>query len=223
MSNQKLFLAIIILGIFASTAFAQSNAPKAKKKKSNKITVIVGATNVLDYQDTFKLNKPESIIKEVKTARLQDSVTITVLLEGTTDGKKLVLSSNDPFDKYLKNGTLKYTEGWVNPSKEFSKSFTKSKGYKVEVRFKDRKEVFYGILEFNKVYEKCAGDPSARSYFIKIPELYIYNAMGGNISVVYEYYECIPREGDKTVRDYTTKKSRYTSWVLWLSDISFVE
>jgi len=232
MSRLKLFLAIIFLGIFTSTAFAQSNAPKTKKKKSKKITVLVGATNVVDYQDTFKLN-PLAEVKIVGNAKLQDSVTITILLDGTPNGRRIKLNPNQPFDSLFRENKLnppvrlRQSEGWVNPGKDFSKAFVQSverkNGYHVEIQYKNRKEKFYGVLEFNQVYTACAGDPSARSYFIRIPEIYVLNALGGNISVVYEYYECAPRLGSKTVRDYTTKKSRYTSWVLWISDISFVE
>ena len=214
MNSLKFGLTVFMLSVILPFTFGQD---KAKKPKA-----LVGATSVIDYKDTFKLN-PQAVIKEVKNAKMQDGVSITILLDGKDKGKKIVLKENEPFSDYFINHTLRQTEGWVNPGKDFSRAFVDSKGYHVEIRVTGRKEVFYGILEFNKVYETCAGDPSARSYFIKIPELYIQNALGGNISVVYEYYECTPRLGDKTVRDYTTKMSKYTSWVLWLSDISFVE
>jgi len=199
---------------------------KKVKSKSKKVKIVTGATTVIDYRDTFKLN-PTADLKEVGNARLQDSVTITILLDGTPKGRTITIKPNETFERYFINGTLAQSEGWVNPGKEFSKLFVEAidslMGYFVEIKFDYRKEKFYGFLAFNKVYKACAGDPSARSYFIRIPPVYVYNALGGNISVVYEYYECAPRIDNKAVRDYTTKKSRYTSWVLWLSDISFVE
>jgi len=224
-------LVLCMIGLFCFSADAQSNT-NVKKKKSKKVAIIVGASTVVDYQDTFKLN-PTAEVKIVGNAKLQDSVTITILLDGTPNGRRIKLNPNQPFDSLFRENKLKpavrlqQSEGWVNPGKDFSKAFVQSvergNGYHVEIQYKNRKEKFYGVLEFNKVYTTCAGDPSARSYFIRIPEIYVLNALGGNISVVYEYYECAPRLGSKTVRDYTTKKSRYTSWVLWISDISFVE
>lgn len=217
----NLFLVLMIV-----TAMSCSTTEKTAKAPS----VIIGASTVVDYRDTFKITRhslPAKPVKEVSNAKLQDSVTITILLDGTPNGRKEVIKPNETFEHLFKNGTLEQSEGWVNPGKEFSKSFVEAldstKAYHVEILYKRRKEKFYGVLSFNKVYQECAGDPSARSYFIRIPETYVSNALGGNISVVYEYYECAPRLGSKQVRDYTTKKSRYTSWVLWISDISFVE
>ncbi len=81
--------------------------------------------------------------------------------------------------------------------------------------YKGRDDIFYGLLEFNKVHDICSSDPATRAYFISIPEKYLTAARGGNISVVYEYYNCEPIK----------KKGRnnYTTWVLWLSDIEFTK
>ncbi|MEP7322839.1 MAG: hypothetical protein ABI761_13010 [Saprospiraceae bacterium] len=221
------FFIMMIIFACASKKVISDNQKDISKEdvesKPVRTSIITGALNVIDYQDTFKTRFGASLVDSVINAKLQDSIIITILLEGTEKGKKITLHQGEQFNDLFKNKTLTQYEGWVNPSKDFSKAFKNSKGYKVIIDriHKNGKETFYGILEFNKIYEKCSGDPSARSYFIRIPDLYLNNARGGNLSVVYEYYECAPREGDKTVRDYTTKKSRYTSWVLWISDITF--
>ena len=81
--------------------------------------------------------------------------------------------------------------------------------------YSGRDDIYYGLLEFNKVHESCSSDPATRAYFISIPEKYIKAAQGGNISVVYEYYNCEPikKKG----------KNNYTTWVLWISDIEFLK
>lgn len=81
--------------------------------------------------------------------------------------------------------------------------------------YEGKDEIFYGLLEFNKVHDLCSSDPATRAYFISIPEKYLAAARGGNISVVYEFYTCEPfkKKG----------KNNYTTWVLWLSDIEFMK
>ena len=93
--------------------------------------------------------------------------------------------------------------------KEVEKPVKKLKGYT------GRDDIFYGLLEFNKVHEICNSDPATRAYFISIPQKYLDAARGGNISVVYEYYNCTP----------VKKKgaNNYTTWVLWISDIEFTK
>lgn len=99
----------------------------------------------------------------------------------------------------------------TNPltNKETEKPVKKLKGYT------GRDDIFYGLLEFNKVHEICNSDPATRAYFISIPQKYLDAARGGNISVVYEYYNCTP----------VKKKgaNNYTTWVLWISDIEFTK
>ncbi|MFC5413168.1 hypothetical protein ACFPMF_27855 [Larkinella bovis] len=97
----------------------------------------------------------------------------------------------------------------VLTGKEVDKPVKKLKGYK------GRDDIFYGLLEFNKVHEICNNDPATRAYFISIPPKYLDAARGGNISVVYEYYNCTP----------VRKKgaNNYTTWVLWISDIEFTK
>lgn len=79
--------------------------------------------------------------------------------------------------------------------------------------YQGRDDIFFGLLEFNKVHDVCSSDPATRAYFISIPQKYLDAARGGNISVVYEYYNCEPvrKKG----------KNNYTTWVLWISDIEF--
>jgi|GEM_PF-3157831 len=167
-----------------------------------------GQKKVENIIDTFKLN-PAAKVKDVKICKVQDSVTITA-----EDGSFVIKWGKIYEPKF-------FTPGWVNPDKDFTKSFINSGGKKVKIRYKSHKKEYYGILEFNQVYEACAGDAAARSYFININDKAIRDASGGNTTVIYESYYCIPREGDKSLKDYTAKKTRYTSWVLWLSDIPF--
>lgn len=75
-------------------------------------------------------------------------------------------------------------------------------------------EVYYGILEFHKIHNESKEDVTARAYYINIPDKYFEDAKNGNIAVLYEYYEC--KAGSKFA-----PSKKYTSWVLWLSDIQF--
>lgn len=90
-----------------------------------------------------------------------------------------------------------------------------TKTEKVVKGYKGRDDIFYGLLEFNKVHEVCNNDPATRAYFISIPQKYLDAARGGNISVVYEYYSCTPVKKKGT--------NNYTTWVLWISDIEFTK
>ena len=185
------------------------NVPKntTSAQSSDKKPIITGITNPKDYIDTFKLQS--TFVKTVTVGKMEDSISIKAI-DGSFD-----LKAGQQFTP------TKFTEGWINPTKDFSRQFILSKGTKVELTYKDKK--FYGVLEFNKVYNACAGDPSARSYYIKVPRSYLAAAMGGNTAVLYEYYSCAPRQGDeyKNIKDYTRKNQKYTSWVLWISDIPF--
>lgn len=78
-----------------------------------------------------------------------------------------------------------------------------------------RDDIFFGLLEFNKVHDVCSSDPATRAYFISIPQKYLDAARGGNISVVYEYYSCQPVKKKGT--------NNYTTWALWISDIEFTK
>lgn len=82
-----------------------------------------------------------------------------------------------------------------------------------KIKYRQVTETLYGLLEFNSVHEACSNEPTTRAYYISIPQNYIESAKGGNISVIYEYYQCEPIAGKG--------KNKYTSWVLWLSDIEF--
>lgn len=97
---------------------------------------------------------------------------------------------------------------------EINKDIASQYGYAIEklsakkVRIKtpySEKEL-YGVILFNKVMEKCKL-PVTRSYQITIPEEYVHQAMNGQVSVLYEYYECA---------NFPLK-----TWVLWMSDVPF--
>lgn len=128
-----------------------------------------------------------------------------------TDGKVVTTQTNGAsgqgsgasvLDKFLTNQTQS------KPSTTTTTTTT-DKSYKVRYVT----ETLYGLLEFNTIHDVCSNEPTTRAYYISIPENYIQSAKGGNISVVYEYYQCEPVPGKG--------KNKYTSWVLWLSDIEF--
>ena len=54
---------------------------------------------------------------------------------------------------------------------------------------------------------KCSV-PVTRSYQISVPKDYVLQAMNGQVSVLYEYYDC---GRDKNLK----------TWILWLSDVPF--
>lgn len=142
------------------------------------------------------------------------------------------------------------TIGFVNPNKSLLTKYGKNDGEKVKItRFHNKpitetrtvetgvidpitkkpvtkqetfikstvreKEVYYGILEFHNIHIESKEDVTARAYYINIPDKYFEEAKGGNIAVIYEYYEC------KAGSSKFAPSKKYTSWVLWLSDIQF--
>ncbi|HLV23726.1 MAG TPA: hypothetical protein VKY36_02965 [Moheibacter sp.] len=77
---------------------------------------------------------------------------------------------------------------------------------KVKVKTPYMEKELYGVLMLNKAIEGCKS-PVTRSYQISIPEEYVQKALNGQVSVLYEYYDC----GKRTAQ----------SWILWLSDVPF--
>lgn len=77
---------------------------------------------------------------------------------------------------------------------------------KVRVVHPASPEPLYGIILFNPKAGQAKG-PEARSYALRIPSYYVTNALGGNMSVVFESSPL--RSSD--YRAYT--------WILWLSDV----
>lgn len=85
---------------------------------------------------------------------------------------------------------------------------------KVRVKTPYIEKDLFGLLLLAKVPYGC-DDPTTRSYQISVPRNYVQDALGGRISVVYEYYgPCGPYY--RNVDDFQGK-----TWVLWLSDIPF--
>lgn len=206
-------------------------------------TPLIATDGGESYRDTLPLMEPEKYIMYVpKTLKVAGS---NFTIESINKNKNWDFNSTDD-----KTSTPPATvEGWVNPNKSLITKYSKSKGEKVKItRFYDKpvtetrtvetgvidpitkkpitkqetftkatvpvKEVFYGILEFHKIHNESKDDVTARAYYVNIADRYFEDAKGGNIAVLYEYYDC--KAGSK----YATSK-KYTSWVLWLSDIPF--
>lgn len=149
--------------------------------------------------DTIKIQNPE-LITEVKIGKMQEGISI-VFADGTS------IAGGNTF-------TVKdFTPGWINPGNGFTSLFGQSKGKKCTIKRAGKSDL-YGVMEFSKVYKACSSLPATRSYFINIPESYLTDATGGNITAVYEYYTCKPPIEDG-------KTERFTTWALWLSDVPF--
>jgi len=81
----------------------------------------------------------------------------------------------------------------------------------VRVKVPSIEKELYGVLVLDKA-DKDAIGPAKASYKIIIPEAYVNAAIGGKISVVYEYYHI----NSDTLFDLSDVK-KY-SWLLWISD-----
>lgn len=158
----------------------------------------VSSKSYQNTMDSLKMNSPELVTK-VKNGKLQEGVTIKFNSGKTLRGGEIFQPSE-------------YTHGWINPSNGFTNLFKDSKGQKVTIQ-RTGKPDMYGILEFNEVYESCSTLPATRSYYIRIPESYFNDAQGGNITSLYEYYECEPTA--------ESGKNYYTTWAIWISDVPF--
>lgn len=212
--------------------YFKKNISGTQKIKKQSFEQIKNVPDPLQLLSNVQLSEP-------KYGRLMDSLTIVAM-----DGS-FVIESGKTFKPPF------YTPGWINPNSDFVKAFKQStNGIKVKViikrslylyeneitnaltrgfkpqltsttptdstkriRYRQETEVLYGLLEFNTVHDACSNEPNTRAYYISIPPSYTQAAKGGNISVMYEYYRCKPM-GSK-------EENKYTSWVLWLSDIEF--
>jgi len=163
-----------------------TNRPSASAKRSNLI-------------DSTKILHPE-LITDVRIGKMQDDISI-VFEDGTR------IDSGQTFT------VADYSPGFVNPGNGFTELFSQSSGKKCTLKRRGKSDL-YGIMEFSKVYKNCASLPATRSYYIKIPDSYLADATGGNITAVYEYYQCEPPLED-------VRKGYYTTWSLWISDVPF--
>lgn len=93
-----------------------------------------------------------------------------------------------------------------NTTSQYDYAIKKLGAKKVRVKTPYLEKELYGVLVFNKAMDKCK-TPVTRSYQITIPEDYVQKALNGQVSVLYEYYEC----SGLTIK----------TWVLWLSDVPF--
>lgn len=77
----------------------------------------------------------------------------------------------------------------------------------------------YGLIVFNDAIESAFG-PAKQSYYLKIPEDKLREAMNGNISVAYERMQW----KDEYINDYgrQSKDKRWFSWILWMSKTPLV-
>jgi hypothetical protein len=211
----RLVLIILPFLFLFSTSLDAQKEKKAKAYKYEK-----------DVEDTRKDDFPD-LVSYPKVGKLENNFSIEAV------DKSFVLEGGKQFIPEF------YTNGYAKPTqKGMSKNFKRSKGKKVRLNYsfdvpnpeynpldsiaslkpKTVKEegFMYGVLEFNKVWDECSDQPNTRAYLINITPQQIEAAKGGSVSVVYEYYDCkVPFPDEKT------KKNRFTSFVLWLSDIEF--
>ena len=81
----------------------------------------------------------------------------------------------------------------------------------VRIKVPSQEKELYGVLVLDDADSRAIGS-GAKSYKIIIPKPYVDAAVGGKISVVYEYYHI----QDDSIFDVDDVK-KY-SWILWLSD-----
>ncbi|MBA5628663.1 hypothetical protein [Moheibacter lacus] len=77
---------------------------------------------------------------------------------------------------------------------------------KVKVKTPYLNKELFGVLMLNPAIDGCE-NTATRSYQIAIPEEYVHQALNGQVSVLYEYYDC--------------GKLNAKTWILWLSDVPF--
>jgi hypothetical protein len=184
-----------------------TGASLAYKPKMGKLVdsiSIEGSSFKIKPGETFKMDK---LGIEQKAGWVNPSANFS---------KSFKYSDGEPVKIVITRQVPEYENVVVKETKTvYGKEVTKETPTRRVKGYKSVPEIFYGLLEFNKVHEACSSDPATRAYFISIPEKYLAAARGGNISVVYEYYTCEPfkKKG----------KNNYTTWVLWLSDIEFTK
>jgi hypothetical protein len=190
----------------------QGNSQIAMPSLKGLSTGIGGGTGANAYDD-LKDTRPD-LVQGVSSGKLTGGIDI-VFEDGTR------IQGGQTFTPQF------FTSGWKNPGNGFASMYSQSKGRKVTINYKGTK--YYGILEFNNVYKGCNTDPAARSYAINIGESAFSSASGGNISVQYEYYDCsagyteevTSKKGKKKLKKKKVGPGKYTTWVLWLSDVPF--
>jgi len=133
---------------------------------------------------------------------------VTITAEDGTFILKSGDSWNPPFYAIPKYDFLQVQQLEINNdiATQYGFALEELNAKKVRVKTPYSNEELFGVILFNKVAEKCKV-PVTRSYQITIPEEYVQQAMNGQVSVLYEYYDC---------SGFSLK-----TWVLWLSDVPF--
>ena len=94
----------------------------------------------------------------------------------------------------------------------------------VRIRVPGREKALYGVLHLGRVFETSLETSAKRTYRISIPPNRVADALGGQVSVVYQPYSY---QREAVASDpagnqfYVKKKDSSASWVLWLSDAPF--
>src|SRR5690606_30187957 len=135
------------------------------------------------------------------------NITTPGVVISAEDGSFVLTSEsrwNPPFQSTI-SGTddMEDINNRITSQYDFAMRFNAQK-VKVKTPYLDKD--LYGVLMLNPAIDGC-DSPATRSYQIAIPEDYVQQALNGQVSVLYEYYDC-GRMNAKT-------------WILWLSDVPF--
>ncbi len=102
--------------------------------------------------------------------------------------------------------------------------FLSSGAQLVRIRLPYREKPLFGVLHLGRVFETSLESSAKRTYRISIPKKRVQDALGGQVSVVYQPYEY---ERDAVAMDpagnqfYVKENDSSVSWVLWMSDAPF--
>jgi hypothetical protein len=94
----------------------------------------------------------------------------------------------------------------------------------VRVRVPGRHKPLYGVLALLPVYSTSTSSSARRTFRIEIPNNRIQEALGGQVSVIYEPYPYSRKtvaknqDGDDELKD---SQAEAPSWILWVSDAPF--
>ena len=143
--------------------------------------------------------------KPIKKGQIKDS---NIVIRGSDGSFKIKGEFKVPFQSRVHYHSMN------KKGKKLIKGYHRALQYNakhVRIKVPSRDKELYGVLVLDDADARGFG-AGVNSYKIIIPQPYVDAAVGGKISVVYEYYHI----KDDTMFDIEDIK-KY-SWILWLSD-----
>ena len=198
----------------------------ARARSSLRTSSLLAALAVLAVAPQFACAKPhlaEPPAPATLRPKFLSILTEGVMIEGQEENWEIVAGDpvEPPFASEWPGGKPVAATGDLL---EKHGAFVEGGARRCRVKVPGRAKPLYGVLALLPVFESSSSSSARRTFRISIPAERIEQALGGQVSVVFEPYPYTFRYIAKNPADeeyYAETTAEAPSWVLWISDAPF--